>query len=214
VKKTLPTLDSASAEPLGQTRALEHARDPLADQRGQRRRLEDHAVAGHQRQPHLAHRDAPRVVPGRDDPDHPERLVHERRALGLQEPLRHRDLLLGEDLGAGAGDPLQRIDRRQDLHRERLGPRLSLLAREQVADIVVLVEQHLGGALEVASALLEGELAPGVLGLGDGVDDGLDVLGRGDRNRPDRLAGGRVERLELPVGSDSGGFHRPEVSRY
>ena len=213
VKNTFATLEATSAgpvpgpwidphQPLGDARALEHLTDPLADQRRQRGRLEHDSVAGHQRQRDLAERDAPRVVPRRDHPDHPERLVRERRALGLQEQLRHRDLLVGEDLEPGAGDPAQRVDRRQDLHRERLVARLALLADDQVADLVGLVDQHLGGALEVARAVGERQLRPERLHLGDGPDDRVDRVGRGDRDRAEPLAGRRVERLE------PGGCHR------
>ena len=69
--------------------------------------------------------------------------------LVFEEQLRHRDLLLGEDLDAGLRDPIQRVDRRQQLHRERLVARLALLADDQVADLVGLLEQHFGRALEV-----------------------------------------------------------------
>ena len=67
-------------EAVGDARALEHVRDPLSDERRQRRGLEDDAVAGHQRERHLAERDRPRVVPRGDHGDHAERLVGERRA--------------------------------------------------------------------------------------------------------------------------------------
>ena len=72
-------------QPLGQARVVEDALDPLAEQRGEAGRLEDHPVARHQRDRDLAERDRPRVVPGRDHADDPERLVGEERALGLQE---------------------------------------------------------------------------------------------------------------------------------
>ena len=189
VKNTLPTPDPTTAgagpgavddpdQPVGDAGALEHAGDPLADQRRQRCRLQHHTVAGHQRERHLPERDAPRVVPRGDHADHAERLVDERRALGLQEQLRHRDLLVGEELDPGARDPGQRVDRRQHLHRERLAAGLALLADDQVADLVGLVDQHLGGPLEVAGAVLERQLRPERLHLGDRVDDRRDVLRR------------------------------------
>ena len=76
-------------------------------------------------------------------------------------------------------DPVQRVDRRQDLHRERLVARLALLVGDQVADRVGLVEQHLRGALQVAGAVGERQLRPERLHLGDRVDD---------RRRPRRAA--------------------------
>ena len=74
-----------------------------------------------------------------------------------------------------AGDPVQRVDRRQDLHRERLVARLALLGDDQVADLVGLVDQHLGGALQVAGAVAQRQLGPERLHLGDLVDHRLDV---------------------------------------
>ena len=137
---------------LGQAALLEDAADRLAQQRRQAGRLEDDAVAGHQRDRHLAEGDRPGVVPGCDHADHADRLVGEAGFLARQEGLRHPHLLVGEDLGAGLGAPVQRVDGRQQLHRVGLGARLALLADEQLGDLVDVVEQRVGGAAHDSAA--------------------------------------------------------------
>src|SRR4051794_9917128 len=117
---------------LGQAAVLEDVADPLAQQRRQAGRLEHDAVAGHQRDRDLAEGDRPGVVPGGDDADHADRLVGEVAALGEREGLRHPHLLVGEDLRPRLGAPVQGVDRRQQLHRVRLGARLALLADQQL----------------------------------------------------------------------------------
>jgi len=90
---------------------------------------------------------------------------------------------------------VQRVDRRQQLHRVGLGARLALLLDEQLGDLVDLVEQRVGGLLHVAGAVRKRQLRPGGLDAGDVVDHCLDLV-RGDRGyRADQLAGGGVERL-------------------
>ena len=181
---------------LGQARLLEDGADPLAQQRRQAGRLEDDAVAGHQRDRDLAEGDRPGVVPGGDDADHADRLVGEVAALGEREGLGHPHLLVGEDLRPGLGAPVQRVDGRQQLHRVGLGARLALLADQQLGDLVDVVEQGVGGAAHVGGAGLQRQLGPGGLDAGDVVDHGLDLV-RGDRrDGADQLAGGRVEGLE------------------
>ena len=165
---------------LGQAALLEDAADRLAQQRRQAGRLEDDAVAGHQRDRHLAEGDRPGVVPGRDHADDADRLVGEARFLARQEGLGHPHLLVSEDLGAGLGAPVQRVDGRQQLHRVGLGARLALLVDEQFGELVDVVEQGVGGALQVGAAGLQVELGPGGLDAGYVVDDCLDLV-RGDR---------------------------------
>ena len=180
-------------EALGQAALLEDAADRLAQQRRQAGRLEHDAVAGHQRDRDLAEGDRPGVVPGRDHADDADRLVGEVAFLRHQEGLAHPHLLVGEDLGAGLGAPVQGVDRRQQLHRVGLGARLALLLDQQLGDLVDVVEQGVGGALHVAGAVLQGELGPGGLDAGYVVDHGLDLV-RGDRrDRADQLTGGGVE---------------------
>ena len=95
--------------------------------------------------------------------------------------IAHR--LVGQDAPALARDPVQGVDRRQHLHRERLVAGLALLGNEQVADLVGLVDQHLAGTLQVAGTVAQGELRPEWLHLGDLGDDRRDVVGRGHGSR-------------------------------
>ena len=120
------------------------------------------------------------------------------RLLGREQRLAHRDLLVGEDRGRVVGAPVQRVDRGDDLHRVALGDRLALLAGEQLGDVVDLVDQHVGGAAHVAGAVVQRELRPERLDLGDLGDDAVDVPGVDRLDRADQLAGGGVEGLELP----------------
>ena len=173
VKKTLPTrvafadrlADRAAAvdgadQPLWQAAVLERRLDSLAQQRSQAGGLQDDAVSAHQGDRNLAEGDRPRVIPGRDHADDADRLVAEEAALGLHEQLRVGNRLVGEDLRPALGDPVQGVDRRQQLHREALGQRLALLGAEQAGDLVDLVDQDVGGAQHVASAVGERELRP------------------------------------------------------
>ena len=187
-------------EALGQTGLLEGLADALADQRSQAGRLENHAVPRHQGDGDLAEGDRPGVVPGCDHAHDADRLVGELGALRLEED-RHRELLVGEDLRAVVGDPLQGVDRGEQLHRVALDPRLALLAGEQLGDLVKVLEQHVAGAPHVASAILERERRPEGLHLGDVVDDPLH-LGRGQGlDAADQLPGRRVEGLERRLGA-------------
>ena len=97
--------------------------------------------------------------------------------------------------------PVQDVDRRDDLHRVALGDRLPLLAREQLGDLVELLDQHVGRLAQVAGPVGERQLGPEGLHLGDVVDDRLDLSGLQRLDRADQLAGRGVEGLELP--------HRP-----
>ena len=105
--------------------------DPLADQRRERRRLEHHAVARHQRDRDLAERDRPRVVPRRDHADDAERLVGEAGRFCLQKSCGVWTCSSARIFGPVVGDPVERVDRRQELHHVRLVARLALLARDQ-----------------------------------------------------------------------------------
>ncbi len=176
---------------------VEDPLDSLAQQGRQARRLQHHPVARDQRQRHLAERDRPRVVPGRDHADDAERLVGEEAALGLQERLRVTDPLVGEDLGRRARAPAQRVDGGDQLHHVALGDRLALLAGEQGGDLLHVADQDVGGASHVARAIGERELRPEGLHGGDLVDDPLNLIGRDRLHRADQLPRGRVEGLEL-----------------
>ncbi len=147
-------------EPLRHARPLEDRLDPLTDQRRERGGLEHDPVAAHQRDRHLAERDRPGVVPGRDHPHHAERLIREPGLLLLEEDLRVAHPLVAEDLLAVVGDPVERVDRGQQLHHVGLVDGLALLAREQAGDVVEVVDDRLGRAAHVARPVGERELCP------------------------------------------------------
>ena len=208
MKKTLSTVDSVERladgpvalqdadQAVGNARLLEGLPDPLAEQRRQLRRLEDDAVAGHQGDRDLAERNRPRVVPRGDHGDDAERLEADLRLLAEEQSLAHPDLLVVEDRRALGGDPVEGVDRRHHLHRVGLGDRLALLGGQQPGDLLGIAGEDLGGPLEVASAVLQRELAPERLHLGDVVDGALDVGRLDRRHRSDQLAGRGVERIQ------------------
>jgi hypothetical protein len=179
-------------EALRHAGTLEHLLDALADQRGERGRLQHYPVARHQRDRHLAERDRPGVVPGRDDADHPERLEGEAGALLLDED-GQLDALVLEDAGARLGQPAQRVDGGHELHRVRLVDRLALLAREQGGEVVELVDDGLAGPAHVAGAVVQRQLGPEGLDARHVVHDRLDLLGP---DGLDRAEPGAVERAE------------------
>ena len=133
-------------------------------------------------------------------------------ALLLGEQRNVADALVGEDPRAGGRDPVERVDRRQELHHVRFVARLALLARKEVRELVERVDDHLRRAPHVARAVLELELRPERLHLGHVVDHRLHLVGRDRRHRADALAGGRVERLELGRGGP-GSVRRLRVGR-
>ena len=142
------------------------------------------------------------------------RLVAELGLLRQEQDLPHADRLVGEDLRAGVGAPVEDVDRRDDLHRVALGERLALLAGQEVGDLVDLVDEHVGRLAQVPRPIRERQLRPEGLDLGDVIDDGLHLVGLQRLDRADQLAGRRVEGLELRPSPDSmymrvGGRSRP-----
>ena len=141
VKKILPTprvvdhrlADAAAAvhgadQALGQAGFVEDVLDPLAEQAGQAGRLEDHAVARHQRDRDLVERDRPRVVPGAITPTRRSARSGSVILRVFRKACVRRDLLVGEDLRWRCWRTTAAVDRRQELHRVGLGARLALLA--------------------------------------------------------------------------------------
>ena len=108
---------------------------------------------------------------------------------------------------------MENVDRRDDLHRVALGDRLSLLAGEELRDLVDLLDQHVGGPAQIPGAVGEGQLCPEGLDLGDVVDDRLHLVGVESLNGADQLAGRRVEGLELPHGRRFYALGPPNESR-
>ena len=178
----LPDLAAAvhgAHDPLGQPGALEHLADPLADQRRERRRLQHHAVARHQRDRDLAERDRPRVVPRRDHADHAERLVGEAVPLLLagraaaSSPARRRGSPAPRRRSSGA--------RRSSAPAPSCTPRCAACparARAARSSSSRLVDDHLRGAAHVARAVGQRQLRPERLHLAHVVDHGLDLVRR------------------------------------
>jgi len=140
-QRVLPTRAAAvdgAHEPLRDAGALEHPLDAL----GRSAAVSDAGLSTtplphNQRDGDLAERDRPRVIPGRDHADDAERLVGDpgtssasRRAAG-----RRASRPRGRP-GPFVGDPVEAVDRRQQLHRVGLDARLALLAREQLGQRV------------------------------------------------------------------------------
>ena len=121
---------------LGQPGAGEDARDPLAAQGHVRRGLEHHAVAGHQRHGGVAQRRGEGLGRRTEDADDPERLVAPAPALDRVLRAREGDPLAGQDRGPVLGQPLQRLDRGEQLHDLDLGARAALLGDDEVGELV------------------------------------------------------------------------------
>ena len=88
-------------------------------QRRDLRRLEDHAVAGHQRRDAVAERVRQRVVPRPDHADQPERAVAQDQLLALDEHLAGLDRLVGEVVRPLLGPEAERVAGVADLGQAR-----------------------------------------------------------------------------------------------
>jgi hypothetical protein len=190
---------------LGQPGAREDPRDALGAQRHVGRGLEDHAVASHQRHGRVAQRRGEGLGGGSEHAHDAERLVRPAPTLHRVLRAREADALAAEDRRSVLGQPLQRLDCRQELHNLGLGARAPLLSPDHVDELVELVDHGLGGARHVATAVGQAQRRPQPLHAGSLLDGGSDVARRRDWHCPQPLAGGRVERLELRGGD---GLHR------
>ena len=166
-------------EALGDAGALERPHQAHGGQGHERVGHEHDAVAGHERVGHPAHAAGPGRAPRRGHADDADRVAHEVRALAPQRQLVVAQALVGQVARRVGGDPAQRVDRGEDLHRDRLGARAALLAGQQLAERVDLVEHDLRDAAQVARAVRQRQRGPERLHgvhLGHDVRDGL---GRG-----------------------------------
>ncbi len=166
-------------------------RQDLGDRPGRARhqvgRLEHHRVAVGERRGDLPGRDREREVPGRDQPDHAERLPG------------HVDLDAGPDRGHPLACEAQRLAREEleDLPgatglADAVGERLALLARQQLAELLAPLQDFVAGRVEQIEALLRGASRPG----------GKSLLGGADRAFRGR-----------PVGAGKGADHVLDVGR-
>ena len=94
-------------------------------------RLEHDRVAVGERRRDLPRRDRDRKIPGRDDPDHPDRLA---RRLDV-DVRAHRSELLAGDSQRLAGEEIEDLAGPGDF-ADRLGQRLALFAGEEAAEFV------------------------------------------------------------------------------
>ena len=117
------------------------------------------------------------------------------RAKPIRSPARIR--------GAALGEPLQRLDRGQDLHHLDLGARAALLAGDQLDQLVELVDHRLRRARHVARAVLDAQDRPQALDLRRAVDGGGDVARRRRGTEPSSFPpAGLRDSIRVAVVSD------------
>jgi len=85
--------------------------------------VQDDAVAPHERDRDVAEGRRERLGAGGEHGDDAERLERQPRALDRLQRPREADPLRREDLRRGLREPVQRLDRRQELHRLSFGDR-------------------------------------------------------------------------------------------
>ncbi len=185
-------------EPLGQARAREHAARS-ARPPGTR------AAAGLKTTP-LPASSAPAIwpsgcangaLPAPITPTTPYGSIRDARALGDRQRAVDAHAPAAEHVAPVLGDPLQRVDRGEQLERRDLRARPALLAGERLLRARRIVDHRLRHAPHVARAVLHPQQRPQRLHLGDGRHHRVDSLGRGDRDRAERRAGRRVARGQL-----------------
>src|SRR6266849_5406719 len=137
--------------------------------------LDDHGVARHERRDRLADGEVEGEVPGSDDPDHPVRQVAHVDALVLQEV--GPGGLVGQVLLRSLRPEADRVAEEEELVGDDVVARLPGLARDDVADAVLLVDEAVADVAQDPRPSGEPQRRPGPLRL----------AGAGDRPR-DRLA--------------------------
>ena len=105
-------------------------------------------------------------------------LVRDPRALGERERAVDAHAARAQGRRAVVGDPLERVDRGQQLERRDLGARAALLGDQHVGELVEVVDHRLRHAAHVARAVGDAQQRPQRLHLRDRSDDVLDALGR------------------------------------
>ena len=170
--------------------------------RGQRRllgRLHHHGVARGQRRPELPRGHQQREVPGDDLADDADRLA---QRVGVEVRARHvghRDVdRVALDLGRPAGHVVEQVRRQRDVRAEGDGVGLAVVQALELRQLLGVLEDQVADAPDDPAALRRRDAAPGALveGLPGGPDGAVDVLGIALGHVRQRLAGGRVGRLE------------------
>ena len=170
-----------------------------AHRRGQLARLEHHRVPGGQGVGDRPERGEHRVVPGADDPDHPEGLVLDRGGVvgqhqGAAGPARP------EHPGRVAGRPVEVLDDHQDLD-EGVGGGLAVLAVDKGDQLVGPADQQRLVGQQGPPAAVEAQPGPASGRLPGPCHGGRDLLGPVERERAHHLPGGRAGGVE---GADAG----------
>ena len=187
---------------------LEDLDEALAQHRRVARGLEDDRVAADERGRDLPARDGDREVPGRDRADDADRLADAH--LELVRHLRRRRL--AEEAPALAGHVEGHVDRLLDV-AAGLGAHLPHLAHHQLGQLVLVLDEALRDPEENLAAARRRRQAPALVGLLRGLDRAVDVGLRRARERPDRLARGRVRRVERVVAGGVDPLAADEVLR-
>src|SRR5215212_9707446 len=192
-----PVADSPAAavddvhDALWQSGLVEQLDEALAEQGRVGRRLEDGGVAADERRHELPRRNRNGEVPRRDRADDPDR--HADAHVELVGELRRRRR--AEQPPALTGHVEADVDSRLDV-AARLGDDLAHLARHQLRDVFLLVDQELPEAVEDLAALRRGHEPPLLERRLRRLDGAIDVLGARLRECPDQLAGRRTVALE------------------
>ena len=194
-----PALHHAE-EPAGQARLLQESARLLHHDGGELARLHDHRVAGHQRGGGVAHRDRKRIVPGRDDADHPAGVEAQVRLL-VREQVQ-RDLLVGEHLLGMGRIPVHRVRDRQHLHEEGLVAGLPVLPRDVVAELLGAGEQQLLEPEQHGAPFRDGLARPLSLRRAGLLHGFPDVGSAGDAHLAEQLAGPRFVDGQRALGRD------------
>ncbi len=143
---------------LGQPGRLEGGGEALGAQRRLRRVLEQHRVAGHQRRHHRVHRGQVRIVPGRDDEDHAQRLAAHEAVKPLLGPGVDIGEHGGRDVYHVAGPLLEAADL-----SGRMGYRTSHLPADLGGDLAAVGYERVHGASEQRLTLADRHALPSLL---------------------------------------------------
>src|SRR5262249_22644717 len=123
-------------------------------------RLRDYGVPCSNRWNNLTKWDRQRIIPGGNDGDDAERLVHQASTLGFRSRAMGRHSLPAEET-AGVGRPiLGGVERHKDVCKERLHSRLSGLANYCICQFASRLQDLLAKDSQLAAALAHRQLRP------------------------------------------------------
>ena len=177
---------------LGQPALAEAVGEQQRGERRHLRRLEDDGVAGRQGGDRVAEVVGQRVVPRADHAHDPDRPVADEELAAEHERVRGADLLVGQVLGRALGPEPERARAVRDLGHARVLVRLAALVDDRLDHPVGVVDQPLLHPPQHAGAAVEAERLPRRLGGAGARHQPRDLVGGGDGQGADDLAGGRV----------------------